>query len=322
MNIDQMARWLEHQLPERLAGCNLTPGKTRATYVMNRGGFVNRSFEVSDGTVRYHLKLSEDADFLRAFRDTHEILQRLYHAPALIRWVEFPEIGYTGLLQRHVNGRRFSFQNDAGLLPQLIETADHLHHDTELRGYLAATGMPRSRLDYFAGTYIDRFTIDLEGLADERPAFISESLLRWMQDEVRQLEEAAALVTGFHDLAVDAVHGDLHEGNILVAGDEWFIVDWDDLSLGDPAVEFAILIWPVVYATGRSWQSFGLPSNDMDFGERITVSLRAQLLDAVIDSLADYVDARIVPERMAEIQDVKRREHERALELYQRLWPA
>jgi hypothetical protein len=58
----------------------------------------------------------------------------------------------------------------------------------------------------------------------------------------------------------------------------------------------------------------------MDFGERITVSLRAQLLDAVIDTVADDVEARIVPTRMTEIQDVKKREQETALELYQRLW--
>jgi len=317
MNIEEMARWLEQRLPELLIDCNLTPGKTRVTYVLNWG----RSFEVSDGAVRYHLKLSEDADRLRAFHDTHEILERRYHAPALLRWIELPELGYKGLLQRHVDGRTSSFQNDIGLLPQLIQTADRLHRDAELRGYLAATGLPRSRLDYFVETFIDRFTIDLEGIEAERPAFISEPLLLWMQDEVRRLCEAAALVTGFHELALDAVHGDLHEGNILVAGDDWFIVDWDDLSLGDPALEFAILLWPVVYATGRPWQSFELPSMDMDFGERIAVCLRAQLLNDVIDTLSDYIDARIVPERTAEIQNVKRREHERALELYQRLWP-
>jgi thiamine kinase-like enzyme len=316
MDVEEIARWLERRLPEQAQGSALTPGKTRVRYVMNWGGFVNHSFHVFDGPTRFHLKLADDADRFRVWRDTHQILEDRYHAPALVRWVEFAEIGYAGFLQQHVDGATSSFQNDPELVTRLIQTADRLHRDAELRDYLAAIGMPRSRLDYFVETFIHRFTSDLEAIDADRPAFISNSLFRWMQDEVQELRKVAALVTGFHDLALQPVHGDLHEGNVLVAGDEWFIVDWDDLSLGDPAVEFAILLWPVVYSTGRSWESFSLPSVDCDFAERIEVALKAQLLDAVIDTLADYVAARIFPERQAEVQAVKKREHERALELY------
>jgi phosphotransferase family enzyme len=318
MTIDEIARWLEQRLPAQIPG-GLMPGTTRVEYVMNWGGFVNHSFHVFDGAARFHLKLGDDADRFRVWRDTHRILESRYHAPAFVRWLEFPEIGYAGFLQQHVEGATASFQNDPALLTQLIQTADHLHEDAELRGYLAAVGMPRSRLDYFVDTYIQRFTSDLEIIGTDRPAFISDSLFRWMQDEVQELRKAAALVTGFHELALQPVHGDLHEGNVLVAREEWFIVDWDDLSLGDPAVEFAILLWPVVFATGRSWKTFTLPSTVWDFAERIAIAFRAQLLDAVIDSIADYVAAGIVPERQAEVQEVKRREHERALGLYRAL---
>jgi thiamine kinase-like enzyme len=320
MNVEEIARWLEQQLPERARGCGLTRGGTQIRYVMNWGGFVNHSFHVSDGPAQFHLKLTGDSDRLRAWRDCHRILESRYHAPILIRWMEFPEIGYAGLLQQHVAGATASLQDDPALLTQLTQTADHLHRDAELREYLAAVGIPRTRLDYFVETYIDRFTSDLEIIDALRPGFITNSLFHWMQDQVRELHKAAPLVTGFHDLAVQPVHGDLHEGNILVAGEEWFIVDWDDLSLGDPAVEFAILLWPMVYATARSWQTFSVPATGWDFAERIAVALKAQLLDAVIDTVADYVDAEIVPERQAEVREVKKREHERALELYRTLY--
>ena len=48
--------------------------------------------------------------------------------------------------------------------------------------------------------------------------------------------------------------------------------------------------------------------------------LRAQLLDEVIDPLADYVAADVVPSKQLEVQAVKRRGHEEALEKYQSLW--
>jgi predicted DNA-binding antitoxin AbrB/MazE fold protein len=317
MNVEEMAQWLEQRLPARVPGHGLSPGTTRVRYVMNWGGFVNHSFHVCDGPARFHLKLSDDGERLRAWRDTHEILERRHHAPALIQWVEFPEIGYAGLLQRHVDGATARLQVDRALLMHLIETANRLHHDPDLRSYLAAVGTPRSRLDYFVETYIHRFASDLEIIDANRPAFISGALFAWMQSEVVSLQRAAALVTGFHDLAEHPVHGDLHEGNVLV-GDEWFIVDWDDLSLGDPAVEFAILLWPLVNAAAQSWQTF-LPSAGNDFSERIAVAFRAQLLDAVIDTVADYVEAAIVPARQEEIRAVKRREHETALERYKAL---
>ncbi len=48
--------------------------------------------------------------------------------------------------------------------------------------------------------------------------------------------------------------------------------------------------------------------------------LRAQLLDEVIDTVADYVEVRAVPSRQAEVQGVKKRRHEEALKRYTALW--
>jgi hypothetical protein len=65
---------------------------------------------------------------------------------------------------------------------------------------------------------------------------------------------------------------------------EWFVVDWDDLALGDPAVEFAVLLWPIVDQGGK-WSEFSIPDVENGFRKRIEVCLRAQLLDEVIEHL-------------------------------------
>ena len=132
-----------------------------------------------------------------------------------------------------------------------------------------------------------------------------------MKDETLRLQEEAGSKKAFHSYAIAPVHGDLHEGNLIVTSTDWFIVDWDDLALGDPAQEFAILVWPLVWR-GQSWRQL-LSGMSPDIAERMAVCFRAQLLDEVIDNVADYVDAESVPSRKAEIQRVKKLRHEEAL---------
>ena len=73
-----------------------------------------------------------------------------------------------------------------------------------------------------------------------------------MRDETDRLQETADSIEAFHAPASDAVHGDLNEGNVVVTPNAWFVVDWDDLALGDPAVEYAVLLWPIICQGGKS----------------------------------------------------------------------
>jgi len=141
-----------------------------------------------------------------------------------------------------------------------------------------------------------------------------------MQDETERLQERVNSDAAFRCPADQPVHGDLNEGNVLITPAEFFIVDWDDLALGDPAIDFAVLLWPLV-CQGRSWQDF-LAKPDDAFSNRIEVCLRAQLLDEVIDPLADFVAADAAPSKQAEVQLVKRTQHQNALESYRKLWCA
>jgi hypothetical protein len=49
---------------------------------------------------------------------------------------------------------------------------------------------------------------------------------------------------------------------------------------------------------------------------RVELCLRAQLLDEVIDTVADYVQSGAFPSRQAEVQLAKKQQHEKALREY------
>jgi len=313
---DQLASWLAQRLPA-VRTLDLNPETIRVRYVLNWGGFVNHSFSIDDGHRRYHLKITRDADNitkLQRWRDMHDLLEARYHAPRLIDWPDLSDIGFTGLLFEHVDGQPADFFRNPALLQQVIGVVHSLHRDREIAARLSQR-RTKTFLHHFVATYIERFTADLEIVGPAKLAFVSSALLEWMWDETHQLQKTAESLEGFQDSAIYPVHGDMHEGNLLVTPDDWFITDWDDLTLGDPALDFAILLWPMI-SRGRDWREFLRLDLDSGLAERIELCLRAQLLDEVIDSLADYVDAGIAGSRQAEVRFVKRSQHESALERY------
>ena len=321
MDADDLASWLAHRLPF-ISGLDLSPRNLRVTHVLNWGGFVNHSFSIDDGSAQYHLKITSDLrsiNGLQRWHTLHNALEKRYRAPRLIQWIDFSEIGFAGLLFEHLNGSTANLTSSPALLEQLIELTDCLHKDGELQSRLRGSGPERRYLEHFVETWIDRFTGDLETVATSQLPFISPALLSWMQSETGRLHKAASRPSSFQNPAIEAVHGDLNEGNILVTAKDWFVVDWDDLAIGDPAVDFAVLLWPIV-REGGEWRNFFRSGIEHGFVERIEICFRAQLLDEVIDPLADYVEARAVPSRQEDIQIVKRKRHEEALEKYRMTW--
>jgi len=319
VNAEQLAVWLEKRLPQN-SGLNLNASRTRVRHILNWGGFVNRSFCVDDGSVRYHLKITNDSDAgrLKRWHKIQDVLTQRYRAPEVVGWLEFPEIGFSGLLQQHIDGRTANFRGNPVLLEQLIELSHRLHQDGDLRDYLN-TFPAKTYLGHFVETYIDRFNADLQMIVEGQLPFISPALLKWMHEETDRLRAAADFEPAFHEPAIEPVHGDLHENNVLVTTNHWFVLDWDDLALGDPAIDFAVLAWPIVSRRG-DWRDLPIPCTDTDFQKRVDVCFRAQLLDEVIDPLADYIAAGEVPSRQTEVQHAKRRQHDEALEQYRTLF--
>ena len=104
---DELERWLEDNLP-RVSRLPFREQLIRARHVLNWGGFVNHSFSIIAGAATYHLKISDDQDSVDGLRQWYElrhVLEDRFRAPAVIEWVELGEIGFAGLLMKHVEGR-------------------------------------------------------------------------------------------------------------------------------------------------------------------------------------------------------------------------
>jgi len=225
--------------------------------------------------------------------------------------MDFPEIGFAGFLAEFIEGEVADFRKAPELLNDVIATVDRLHDDQTLAAQLFKH--PCTYRDSFIETYINRFTADLESVGSRRPDFVSEQLFHWMGNETKRLAEIAGRSPTFAHPAKEPIHGDLHENNFIVGPSGWYLLDWDDLALGDPALDFVVLTWPII-RDGSDWP-FPVHQSLL---ERSALYRRAQLLDSVIDPLADYVDAPPDLDQLAELQDAKRLEHEQSLDQYQR----
>jgi hypothetical protein len=182
MQIDALSKWLQTYFTQHADELSLTRSPLEVRYILNLGGFVNASFEITDGRARYHLKITRDHDNLSKFQRwyaVHKLLEERYHAPRLIRWMDFPDLGFAGFLSEFIDGREPDFRTSPELLNEVIAAVDLLHSDQSLAALLPNPA--RTYRDSFIDTYIDRFTADLAVISPRRPAFISEQLVEWMR---------------------------------------------------------------------------------------------------------------------------------------------
>lgn len=307
------------------------PAKLKISYVFNSGGFVNPSFHISDGQKALHLKLTNDEDSLvclEQWRDLHAALEKHYRAPRMLGWVDLENTGFSGPLFEHIPGKVADFRAQPELYRQVMELAARLHADRALTAELAEDESITCT-DYFLSVYIDRFDEDLLEIAGDLPPFVSLKTLDWMQGETRELEALARELPVFAEPADHPTHGDLYSHNVLVTrGGEWYVIDWDDLALGDPALEWSILLsplWRQELEQGRRLTAAELTENlpvrlTANELERLDLYLRAYLLDEIIDSLADYNESAFAPEYQEEVQREEKRIHQEALAWYQRFY--
>jgi thiamine kinase-like enzyme len=308
----------------------LRPEALSVHYILNWGGFVNASFTIQDGRRAYHLKLADYDEGIENFDKWYElraVLEGRYRAPKIVDWIEIEDTPFEGLLFQQIEGRKANFLAEPQLHGQVLKLVSQLHADRELALALEAlNGEPAgSCADYFISTYIDRFDEDLLTIARDLPPFVSLPTLDWMQGETRHMESLAREHEAFWHPAAAPTHGDLWENNILVQSTgEWSIIDWDDLALGDPALEYSILVSPVWRQNPQADLKGAslLPEGNSDprLQERLAVCLQAYLLDEVIDTLADYVEAEFAPEHQEVVKAEKKQRHLAAMALYRRLY--
>lgn len=291
-----------------------------ARYVLNWGGFVNQSFTVTDGATMLHCKLAADDELrggLRQWQRHHAHLEAHYRAPAVLGWVELPDLPFAGLVFAHVDGHTADLSGaDAALVPALRSLLDALHQDQSLARALGIPPALRCR-DTFVGTFIRRFEEDLQLIRNDRPSFVDADTLAWMHDEVRHLQAAVDASPAFDSPATVPIHGDLWQNNVLVTSEgDWYVLDWDGLTIGDPALDLAILAWSLGPDRAADWPSPVPPATSSEVAARLPLYLRACRLDEVIDSLADYLEADAAPEHTARIRVEKQVVHVQALQRY------
>jgi len=323
MDLLQLESLTTAHLAARAAELGLDAGRLRVRYVLNWGGFVNRSFRVTDGHTVLHLKLAADPEIragLRRFWALRPLLAERYHAPAPVAWIEVPGTEYAGVLSRWIDGAAPASIN-GGLAEAVVRTVGRLHGDRELAARLQAPGAPATCADLFRQTYAERFYADLEMVEGERPPFVPPATVAWLRGEAEAVEAAVAAAPAFREPADAPAHGDLWIENLLVTPEgEWFLLDWDGLGAGDPALDWGMLFGPT-RTDLRTAADRALPSPvtaDPAVRERLPLYARASLLDWVVDPLADWVDAGEAPEHVARVRAEKERIHRAALEAYQR----
>jgi thiamine kinase-like enzyme len=117
-----------------------------------------------------------------------------------------------------------------------------------------------------------------------------------------------------------AIHGDVWCDNVMIGPGKIWLIDWDDLRIGDPVVDAAILLYGSYGSDLGAWAG-AWPPQDQDEATRFEVALRAQALDAVIDVLADWVEAAKAPDHVDGVRADKEAAHRSALAQYRDLYP-
>ena len=145
-----------------------------------------------------------------------------------------------------------------------------LHED---RGLAALLGSPTTTGDCFREVWLTRFEADLDIIE----GFVAKDLHAYLTDEVDAL---GILVDELDEPVHAAVHGDPWHQNWLIAPDRLWLLDWEDLSVGDPAVDDAVLRYDGVGTDPHHW-----PDEPVH-----TVARRLLMLEAVVDVAADWVE--------------------------------
>jgi hypothetical protein len=320
----QLAELTEHvaaTLRREAASLGLVAEDLRVTYVLNWGGFVAASFTATDGPRLLHLKLvrsESERSGLRRWQSLHEALEARYHAPQMIGWMEVEATSWGGPVFEHVAGRILDREAAGRLMPDILRLAGDLHRDRGLALATRRDDSPRTFLDCLRSRYVDMLREDLEIVTATRPPFIADATLAWMRFEVDRLDALAVESRSFEGPVESAIHWDLWWNNILVdAAGQWWLLDWDDLGPGDPALDYATVLWPLTQdGPDDAWRSFGIKPTDEHFASRMSIYRRAGTLDWSIDSLADWVDCDAVPEHRDRVREQKRRDHEHYLRVY------
>ena len=238
----------------------------------NHTGAGKLSFAVRVRDQRLWAKVAADADeesALATWLRVASLLAERHAAPPvldvldvagrtalLFPWIQAPVADRAGLRERYDEARA---------------VLTGLHDDTELAGLL---GPPSTSAAAYRQVWLTRFEVDLELVE----GYVAKDLHAYLSDEVDAL---GVLVDDLDEPVRAAVHGDPWHENVLLAPDRLWLLDWEDLAVGDQVIDDAILRYDALGSDRHHW-----PDTPRDL-----IARRALLLDSVIDVAADWVEA-------------------------------
>jgi aminoglycoside phosphotransferase (APT) family kinase protein len=288
--------------------------------ILNWGGFVNRSFRLSDGHSTAVLKLASTPEArhdLERWRSFASVLTRQYHAPRMLAWIDVESIDSAGPVFEWVQGSTPE-RLDSVPLDALRAVLDNLHSDAHLAAALAGLGDPVESCEHaYRRCYHRRFIADLEFIAATPPPFVTAAALEWMHAEVAFLEREISASEAFAEPASRPAHSDLWLNNLIVGPTSWYILDWDGLTLGDAAMDWAMLFGPTRLQI-RPSRSAADHAVSLGAGarERLRWYGRASALDWIIDPLSDWVQSWNEPFHGEPIRIANERVHREAMVSY------
>ncbi|MGD8331227.1 MAG: aminoglycoside phosphotransferase family protein [Acidobacteriota bacterium] len=311
---EHLPRALDISLPPHAGPITVHP-------VLNYGGFVNRSFRVVAGRTTYHVKLTAEPHALRGLERWRALADRLaerYRAPAMLAWIDLPASPFAGPVFEWIDGSRPEALRGA-VRRDAVAMARRLHDDAETRDELTRLGdVAQSCAEAYRSTYHDRFIEDMKQVRAEPPSFVGADLAGRLDAEIAALAAQVTDSAAFAAPADAPSHRDLWLDNLMVAADGTLkVLDWDELGLGDPMMDWAMLFGPDRRRV-RPVDPDEIGDLGFDAGqrERLRIYARASLLDWVIDPLADWIEAANEPRHGAAVRDNNRRVHDSALSLY------
>ena len=287
--------------------------------ILNWGGFINRSFRVSDGQHTLFLKLTSDPEIKRGleiWRQLAALLNSRYHAPRVVGWLNLPRSAFSGLVFEWIEGNMVEGMDQA-LAGEISGMVRKLHGDTEMAALLP--GPVSSCAQAYLDSYHDRFMEDLAFVASDPPPFVSPDRIDWLRSQISILQTRVQQSPAFREPADCPVHGDLWLNNVMVdhAG-HWYVLDWDGLRLGDPVIDWTMLFGPSRAQPQAATEEVVLSHDALNGAERQRLTLYAQAsqLDWVLDPLADWVQGSREAEHGARVRTANERIHHEALQAY------
>ncbi|HEX5087424.1 MAG TPA: phosphotransferase [Nocardioides sp.] len=236
----------------------------------NHTGADKMSFAVRVGERRLWAKVAagaDDEESLETWAELAGLLSERHAAPELLDVLTVD--GRTALLFPYLDARPATRSTLHERYAEATELLAGLHADRELAERL---GEPTTSAACFRAVWLDRF----EGDLDVVEGYLTKDLHAYLEDQVGQL---AALVDTLDDEVHVAVHGDPWHENFLIGPERVWLLDWEDLAVGDPVVDHAILRHDAC-SDPRHWPD----------EPAYAVARRALMLDEVVDVAADWVE--------------------------------